>query len=151
MSILTTTESRRSFLKSATACLALPCLDTFAAAGAASPAPKKRMIFLGQGFGFLPEFYPTESGRFSEIGMTEGLSPLKKHQDDITLLGNLLNLGAVKPHEGSTTFLTGANQNGKNSVSCDQVAAERLCRDTRYSHLTLSTADDKGHGKEVQY
>ena len=147
---LFTTSSRRSFLRSATACLALPYLDTFAAAASELSGPKKRMIFLGQGYGFLPEFYPTESGRFSEIGLTEGMSPLKKHQDDITLLGNLLNVGTTNPHNGSLTFLTGAaysNPNAiQNTVSCDQVAAEYLCRDTRYSHLTLSTEDTAGHG-----
>lgn len=147
---LFTTPSRRSFLRSATACLALPCLDTFAAAAVAPATPKKRMIFLGQGYGFLPEFYPTESGKFSEIGLTDGMSPLKKHQDDISLLGNLLNVGTTNPHNGSLTFLTGAaysNPNAmKNTVSCDQVAAEYLCRDTRYSHLTLSTEDTAGHG-----
>jgi len=149
MSILTTTNSRRSFLRSASAFLALPYLDTFAEVGKASLAQTKRMVFLGQGYGFLPEFYPTESGRFSEIGLTDGLSPLAKHQDDISLLGNLLNLGATKPHEGSTTFLTGAYQGGKNSISCDQVAAEFLCQDSRYSHLTLSTPETKGHGNRA--
>jgi len=147
---LITTPSRRSFLRSATACLALPCLDTFAAAVSDLPGPKKRMIFLGQGYGFLPDFYPNESGRFSELGLTEGMSSLKKHQDDITLLGNLINVGTTNPHSGSLTFLTGAaysNPNSmQNTVSCDQVAAESLCQDTRYSHLTLSTEDTKGHG-----
>ena len=71
---LFTTSSRRSFLRSATACLALPCLDTFAAAAGDLPGPQKRMIFLGQGYGFLPEFYPDKDGRFSKIGLTEGMS-----------------------------------------------------------------------------
>lgn len=149
MSLLTTT-SRRSFLKSAAACLALPYLDTFAGAAAASPNETRRMVFLAQGYGFLPDFYPEESGLFSEMGLTEGMAPLKKHQNDITLLGNLLNVGTSNPHCGSLTFLTGAAysspRNIKNTISCDQVAAGRLCRDTRYSHLTLSTDDDKGHG-----
>ncbi len=151
MSILTTTPSRRSFLKSATACLALPYLDAFAATGKSSAAELKRMVFLGQGYGFLPEFYPTQGGKFSEIGLTEGLSPLKKHQDDITLLGNLLNVGTTNPHCGSLTFLTGVANEGRTvkngAISCDQVAAERLCQNTRYSHLTLSTDDNAGHGQ----
>lgn len=147
---LFTAPSRRSFLRSASACLALPALDTFAAAASDLSGPKKRMIFLGQGYGFLPEFYPDKAGKFSEIGLSEGMSPLKKHQDDIALLGNLLNVGTTNPHAGSLTFLTGAaysNPNAvQNTVSCDQVAAEHLCQDTRYSHLTLSTEDTKGHG-----
>jgi len=150
MSLLTSPVSRRSFLASTSACLALPALDTFAAPASVAIEQPKRMVFLGQGFGFLPEFYPTESGKFSEVGLTEGMSPLKKHQDDISLLGNLVNIGAFKPHEGSETFLTGANQRGKNSISCDQVAAKHLCRHTRHSHLTLSTKERKGHGKFLQ-
>jgi hypothetical protein len=149
MSILTIPDSRRSFLRSASACLALPFLDTFASAREPLSNQKTKMVFLGQGYGFLPEFYPKESGRFSEIGLTEGMSPIKPHQDDISLLGNLLNVGATKPHEGSTTFLTGAVQGGKNSVSCDQLAAEHLCRDTRYAYLTLSTPENKGHGRTI--
>lgn len=149
MSVLRTV-SRRSYLASATATLALPKLDTFAASSTASATQTNRMVFLGQGYGFLPEFFPKTAGLFSEIGLTEGMSPLQKHQDDITLLGNLLNVGTTNPHAGSLTFLTGAAYTSpasiKNSVSCDQVAAEHLCRDTRYSHLTLSTEDKKGHG-----
>jgi len=144
-----THQSRRSFLRSAGVCLALPALDTFAAPARGAIETPKRMVFLGQGFGFLPEFYPTESGRFSEIGLSEGMAPIKAHQDDISLLGNLVNVGAYKPHEGSETFLTGASQRGKNSISCDQVAAEHLCRDTRHAHLTLSTKERKGHGKTM--
>ncbi len=64
---LITTPSRRSFLRSATACLALPCLDTFAAAASDLPGPKKRMIFLGQGYGFLPDFYPTKAAGFRRL------------------------------------------------------------------------------------
>ena len=148
MSLITT--SRRSFLASASACLAVPMLDTFADAAPTVAGQKKRMIFLGQGYGFLPEFYPEESGKFSQIGLSDGMSPLKKHQDDITLLDNLINVGSTNPHAGSLTFLTGAAYTSpkaiQNSVSCDQVAAEHLCRETRYSHLTLSTEEKKGHG-----
>ena len=150
MSILTTV-SRRSFLRSSSALLALPYLHSFADAKA-SPDKVKRMIFLGQGYGFVNDtFYPTKSGKFSEMGLTEGMSSLKKHRDDITLLGNLVNKGATNPHNGSTTFLTGAAYTNprdiKNTISCDQLAAEYLCNDTRYSHLTLTTAEDKsGHG-----
>ena len=152
MSLLTNTYSRRSFLKSASACLALPYLETFAFAGSGptNTDALKRMVFLTQGYGHLPSFYPKESGKFSEIGLPEGLSPLSKHQDDITLLGNLLNVGSSNAHSGSLTFLTCTPYSNPNdmtqSISCDQVAAEHLCRKTRYSHLTMSTDEKGGHG-----
>ena len=63
MSILTTV-SRRSFLKSSSALLVLPYLDSFADTKA-SPDKMKRMIFLGQGYGFVTDtFYPTKGGKF---------------------------------------------------------------------------------------
>lgn len=142
--------SRRSFLVSAGACLALPKLESFAASTAKDN--NKKMIFIGQGYGFTEKsFYPEKAGRFSQIGLTDGLSPLEKHKNDFSLVGNLLNIGAGNPHCGSLTFLTGAAytnpRNVKNSISCDQIAAEYLGKTSRYSSLVLSTNETKGgHG-----
>jgi len=70
--------------------LSLPFLETFATAKEAKAMAPKRMVFLGGGFGFTQEtFYPTKSGKFSKIGLTEGLKPLENHKDDITMIGNL--------------------------------------------------------------
>ena len=138
--------------------LALPFLETFAAPQATAAAPSKRIIFLGGGFGFTKDsFYPKEAGRFEEIGMTEGLAPLTRHKNDITMVSNLTNLGATDPHGGSTSYLTGANVAGTpgkrfyNSISCDQIAAQHLGKDTRYSSLVLSAHEpdggqNSGHG-----
>ena len=99
--------SRRLFLQTASAFLALPYLESLASEK--TDKDIKRMIFLGQGYGFVGKsFYPSEDGKFSDIGLTEGMSPLKKHQSDISILGNLENKGATNPHQGSLTFLTGA-------------------------------------------
>ena len=154
----TNSTSRRSFLRSGGTVLALPFLETFAAPAAAVAAPPKRAVFLGGGFGFTKDtFYPKAAGRFSEIGLTEGLKPLRRHQDDITMVSNLTNLGASNPHGGSTSYLTGANVAGTpgkrfhNSISCDQVLAQHLGQETRYSALTLSAKEvdggsNSGHG-----
>jgi hypothetical protein len=103
------------------------------------------------GFGFTKDtFYPTKAGRFSEIGLTEGLSPLKRHQEDFTMVANLSNLGATNPHGGSSSYLTGANVAGTpgkrvhNSISCDQVLAQHIGQDTRYASLTLSAKESDG-------
>ena len=150
---VTNSATRRSFLKGTAACLAVPFLETFATAQVAAATPPKRMIFFGSGFGFTKEtFYPTKAGRFSEIGLTEGLSPLERHRDDITMVSNLTNLGATNPHGGSVSYLTGANVAGTpgkqffNSVSCDQVAARHLGTATRFPSLALSDAKNDGHG-----
>lgn len=159
MSFQTNSTTRRSFLRLGSSVLALPFLESFAGTKAAAAAPPKRMIFLGGGFGFTKDtFYPKQAGRFSEMGLTEGLSPLARHQDDITMVTNLTNLGASDPHGGSTSYLTGANVAGTpgkrfhNSISCDQVAAQHLGKDTRFSSLVLSAKEadggsNSGHGK----
>ncbi len=155
----TNSTTRRSFLRAGSVCFAVPFLESFAKGKEVTAAPPKRMIFLGGGFGFTKEtFYPKEAGRFSEIGLTEGLAPLKRHQDDITMVANLTNLGATDPHGGSCSYLTGANVAGTagkrffNSISCDQVAAQYLGKDTRFTSLALAAIEpdgsqNSGHGK----
>ncbi|MDF1861914.1 MAG: DUF1552 domain-containing protein [Verrucomicrobiales bacterium] len=156
---LTHSASRRSFLRTGSTVLALPFLETFASAKATAVKPPKRVVFLGGGFGFTKDsFYPTEAGKFTEIGLTEGLAPLERHQDDLTMVTNLTNLGASDPHGGSVSYLTGANVAGTpgkrfhNSISCDQLLAKELGSETRYPTLTLSAKEvdggqNSGHGK----
>ena len=154
---VTNSFTRRSFLRGGSTVLAVPFLESVGKA--ATPAkPPKRVIFLGGGFGFTKDyFYPKEAGRFADIGLTEGLTPLKRHQDDITMVTNLTNLGASDPHGGSVSYLTGANVAGTpgkrfhNSISCDQVLAKHLGQSTRYPTLTLSAKEpdggqNSGHG-----
>ncbi len=156
---ISNSSTRRSFLRAGSSVLAVPFLETFAAPSATSETPPKRVVFLGGGFGFTKDsFYPTEAGRFSEIGLTEGLTPLKRHQEDITMVSNLSNLGATDPHGGSVSYLTGANVAGTpgkrfhNSISCDQVLAQHIGNDTRFASLTLSAKEpdggqNSGHGQ----
>lgn len=154
----TNSTTRRSFLRAGSSVLALPFLETFARAKAVTAAPPKRMIFLGGGFGFTKDtFYPENAGRFAEIGLTEGLSPLQRHLNDITMVSHLTNLGASDPHGGSCSYLTGANVAGTpgkrfhNSISCDQLAAQHLGLETRFASLSLSAHEpdggqNSGHG-----
>jgi hypothetical protein len=159
-SIFTNSTTRRSFIQLGSgAVLAIPFMETFATDKVKAAALPTRMIFLGTGFGFTKEtFYPTKEGRFTEIGFTAGLMPLKRHQDDITMVTNLTNLGASNPHGGSLSYLTGANVAGTpgkrffNSISCDQVAAKHLGQETRFPTLTLSAIEpdggqNSGHGQ----
>jgi hypothetical protein len=156
---ITHSPTRRSFLRAGSSVLAIPFLETFAAPAAIKATPPKRVVFLGGGFGFTKDtFYPTQSGRFAEIGLTEGLAPMKGHQDDITMVSNLTNLGATDPHGGSLSYLTGANVAGTpgkrffNSISCDQILAQKIGNDTRFASLTLSANEpdggqNSGHGQ----
>jgi len=145
MSVITTTrKSRRSFLKASGALVALPFLETFASAKQLSAATPKRLVFLGGGFGFTHEsFYPTKAGNFSDIELTKGLQPLKKHIKDLTLVSNLHNPHITDPHAGTAGYLAGS----KLKISCDQVAAQSLGKNSRFSSLVLTTAGKEGgHG-----
>ena len=147
------TFNRRTFLKAGSTVLALPIMESLCLAKAPA-TPPKRFLFIGCGYGFTKEtFFPTEAGRFSEIGLTEGLKPLQRHQDDITMVSNLTNLGATNAHGGSTSYLTGANVSGTpgkkfhNSISLDQVIGRQIGGDTRFPTISLSDAStEDGHG-----
>lgn len=150
--------SRRFFLRSSSALIALPFLESigfrrFAAAEPVAKAPK-RLAFLGVGFGFTRDtWYPNIKKTGADWEMSEGLAPLERHKDDITVIQNLSNQFSNEAHWGSTFWLTGANryaepgQSFHNTISVDQVAAEALGKDTRFTSIQLSTkGNNDGHG-----
>lgn len=147
-------HNRRAILKAGSTALVLPFMESLSIANAVPAIAPKRFLMIGCGYGFTKEtFFPTEAGRFADIGLTSGLEPLKRHQDDITMVSNLTNMGATNAHGGSTSYLTGANVNGTpgkkfhNSISLDQVIAREIGQDTRYPVIALSDKDTKdGHG-----
>jgi hypothetical protein len=117
------------------------------------------MVFLGGGYGFTAtyqgkgdSFFPEKAGRFSDIGLTNGMKPLERHQDDITLVSNLTNLGVNNPHGGSYGYLNcGAYRTHEHAISCDQVAAKTIGKDTRFTSLVLTAREPipgqgAGHG-----
>ena len=123
--------------------LSLPFLESFATAQELKAGAPKRLVFLGGGYGFTYQsFYPTEAGKFSDIGLTQGLKPLERHMNDLTMVANLHNPHIVDPHAGTAGYLSGA----KLRVTCDQVAAAQF-NDARYSSLVLTAIGDRsGHG-----
>jgi hypothetical protein len=147
--------TRRAFLRSSTALIALPALESLgfgrfaAAVGAARP---KRMVFLGLGYGITKEtWYPKTDDVGPDFKLPAGLKPLERHRRDLTLIQNLLNRYSNDGHWGSTFYLTGANryaeagQTFHNSISADQVAAEVLGRETRFTSIHLGCAKADGH------
>jgi len=150
---------RRGFLRSSSALIALPFLESLGfrrfVSAAAAPLPPKRFVFLGMGFGVTKEsWYPDQKDVGSGYTLPEGLAPLAKHREDLTIVQNLANQYNNEAHWGSTFWLTGANryaepgQSFHNTISIDQVAAEQLGRDTRYAsvQLTYKGGDNSGHG-----
>ena len=132
--------TRRHFLRSSSACIALPFLASLGFRRFASAAPiaarPKRMIFLAMGWGVTNEtWYPNPKQTGAEWTLPEGLKPLAKFQKDITLVQNTYHKHSIDGHSGSTFWLTGANQYGMpgrsfhNTISVDQVAAAVRSRD----------------------
>ena len=151
--------SRRQLLRSSSALLALPFLESLGfrrfAAAAALPARPKRIVFLGFGWGVTREtWYPELHQTGADYTLPPGLLPLARHRRDFTLIQGCSNKFSNEAHWGSTFWLTGANRYAEpgrsfcNSISADQVAAARLGRDTRFGSLQLGTPDagNQGHG-----
>jgi hypothetical protein len=90
----------------------------------------------------------------SDYTLPPGLAPLARHKAEFTVVQGLTNKFANEAHWGSTFWLTGANryaepgQSFHNSISVDQVAAERLGIETRFASIQFSSADGvaNGHG-----
>lgn len=149
---------RRHFLRGTGALIALPAMESigfrrFAAAAGPIATPPKRMVCLGIGFGVTKEtWFPDSAETGTNYKLPQGLSPLSRHQSDFTVIQGCSNQFANEAHWGSTFWLTGANrysvpgQNMANSISVDQVVAQHLGRDTRFSSLPLASTDNQGHG-----
>ena len=151
--------SRRQALRGAGSLVALPALESlgfrrFAQAAATSlNGPSKRCVFMSIGFGVTKEtWYPDINQTGANYELSEGLSPLARHKSDITVVQGCSNQFANEAHWGSTFWLTGANrysvpgQNMANTISADQVVAQQLGQDTRFSSIQLNSSAVEGHG-----
>ncbi|MDZ4402840.1 DUF1552 domain-containing protein [Prosthecobacter sp.] len=153
-------KTRRHFLQSSTALIALPALESLGfrrfASAAAPVAPPKRLIFLGFGWGITTEtWFPDIKQPGADYTLPEGLKPLARHKADFSIVQGLWNKHSNEGHAGSTYWLTGANryaepgQNSHNSISADQVAAAQLGLHTRFASIQLNgseNAESSGHG-----
>ena len=150
---------RRHFLRGTGALIALPALESigfrrFASAASTAPlTPPKRSAFLGIGFGVTKEtWYPNPEETGADYTLPPGLAPLARHQSDFTVVQGCANQYTNEAHWGSTFWLTGANryslpgQNMANSISVDQVVAQQLGQDTRFSSIQLNASELQGHG-----
>jgi hypothetical protein len=152
--------SRRNFLRSASALIALPALESagfrrFVSAAGTHASRPKRAIFLNFGWGVTNEtWFPDPNQTGPDYPLPGGLAPLARHKADFTVVQGLSNKFSNEAHWGSTFWLTGANryaeagQSFHNSISVDQVIAAEIGKDTRFSSLQLNSPDVKesGHG-----
>ncbi|HEV7406144.1 MAG TPA: DUF1552 domain-containing protein [Chthoniobacteraceae bacterium] len=130
--------SRRSFLRGAGVCLALPALEAMAHA-AGAPAPY-RTVAINIPLGFIPEkFFPTQAG--ADYALSEYLTPAEALRQEFTVISGTSHPGVDGGHSAEKTFLTAAPRPGalafRNTISLDQYMAQRIGEQTRFASLTL--------------
>ncbi len=144
--------SRRSFLRGSGVALALPLLDAMVPAvvrGQAAQAPPRRMVAIETNLGILPQFFfPEQAGRDYEA--TPYLDILRAHRNDLTVFSGVSHPYVEGGHPAEQVFLTGAPHPGsgsfRNSISLDQVAAERIGMHTRFPYFALRVGRESHHG-----
>ncbi|HEX8312799.1 MAG TPA: DUF1552 domain-containing protein [Chthoniobacteraceae bacterium] len=153
--------SRRTVLRGLGASLALPLLEamlprslhaapsTFKslAASGAKPTPRVIFCYVPNGVNIL-EWMPGGKGANYELSPT--LGALKDHRSDFSVLSGLGHPNATGGHSGADTWLTGANLRavpGKdytNTISADQVIAEKIGMQTRFPSLEIGDLSGTG-------
>lgn len=138
--------TRRGFLRAAGVSVALPWLDALAPrpAFAAPTGPPRRMVLLCAPLSLHPPFFfPQKAGK--DYPLSPYLEVLKDHRDDFTVMSGLSHPNVAEGHDSGYSFLTGAHHTGfmrsgfRNTISVDQLAADRLIGQTRMPSLALST------------
>ena len=135
-------QSRRQFIRTTSALLALPWLETFAVAG--ETAPPRRMVNVCTSFGLYgPSFFPQKAGRDYEPG--DYLKVLADVRDKFTVFSGISHPDIGGDHASEVCFLTSAKRprssNFRNSISLDVVAAKHVGNATRFPLLALSTME----------
>lgn len=158
---------RRSFLRGTGIALAVPCFESLsrhAMAGTRS-TPRKRLACF-----YLPDgvpmphaddpaykdwsWFPHEPG--TDFSFTKCMTPLEPLRSELTVFGGLSHPSArnIHGHSNADQFLTGAPTGGsgeyRNTISLDQLFAERIGQQTRYSSLVMSTDGGTGTPRGAQ-
>jgi hypothetical protein len=122
--------------------MALPLLETMQARSAQNPGPPPRRMFcICNNLGLLPDrFFPRDAGR--DFTPSPYLTLLQQHRADFTVLSGVSHPGVDGGHPSDICFLTAAphpaSSSFRNSISLDQLVAERIGTLTRFPSLTLA-------------
>jgi hypothetical protein len=150
--------SRRTFLTGAGTAVALPFLDAMIPALTAQSASRPiRMAFVYVPNGIIMgNWNPSYEGELRELPQT--LKPLEPFKKDITLLGNLTHNSGRALLDGpgdhgrcAGSYLTGIQVKKslvdiKASVSCDQLVANEIGKQTRFPSLEIGIEDARQAG-----
>ncbi|ALJ03815.1 hypothetical protein APS56_01020 [Pseudalgibacter alginicilyticus] len=154
--------NRRSFIKGVGAACMLPyleCMGMGTLTNFYEPFAPKRLCFLSFPNGVSMSegenskhkewnWFPHKTGTGYEL--TNSLSPLEPYRKNMSILGGLShpNSRNVLGHMAGDTFLTGGDLRGDkylNTISIDQIAAQKLNKYTRIPSLILSTDGGVGY------
>ena len=150
---------RRTFLRGMGTAVALPFLDAmvpaFAAPAAAKPPLRWMFVYVPNGID-MRNWNPDYEGKLGALPRI--LKPLEPYKDDVLLLGNLT-------HNTGRALLDGAGDHGrccgsyltgiqvkktttdiKAGVSCDQIVAREVGKQTRFASLELGIEDSRQSG-----
>lgn len=165
MSANRSSMQRRTFLRGAGIALALPWLESTAVAAPQADATPKRFlsVYHPDGVGLPLKSDPAWSdwswfprGGEKDFELTKVLDVLEPLRNDITIYSGLSHPAARKVHGHSNAdqYLTGADTGGhgayKNSISVDQLLAERAGDFTRHASLVMSTNGGIGGPRGAQ-
>ena len=150
---------RRTFLRTATATLALPAFESLTlrsaeAASDRSTIKAKRLVCVGNSFGmYQPQFFPKETGRDYEI--TPLLKPLERFRADLSVFSHL-DHGIKGGHYAVHSFLSGVKQSQAASmpdgnITVDQRAAEVVGGQTRFPSLTIGSTTGLHGGCQMSW
>jgi hypothetical protein len=136
--------TRRHFLRAAGALLALPSIGR-----AAEVLPPKRLFAIHVPLGMMPAFFfPNEGASSSPY-----LDLLADHRSHFTTFNGLSHPDVNGNHHAGQCFLSGAPHPGqptfRNSLSLDQLVAEKLGLDTRFPSLSVSVSKGEHYGDSI--
>ena len=132
-------HNRRHFLRASGITLALPWLESFAESSA--ELRRRRTVAINIGLGLHgPNLFPDRAGRGYEL--TPYLKTLEPFRNDFTIISGSSHPGVDGGHSAEKSFLTAAPHPGsasfKNTISLDQLMAEKIGAATRFAYLPLS-------------
>lgn len=135
---------RRHFLRGAGVALGLPLLEamTPALAPAAQASVPRRFFGICNNLGHLPElFFPEATSAGRDYQLSPYLEHLAAFRNDFTVFSGVWHPDVDGGHPADNCFLTAAPHPGsggfRNTISFDQLCAERLGNHTRFPSLTL--------------
>ena len=144
-----TALDRRTFLRQTGIAMALPLLDSMwpGRIQAAEASAPHRLVAICTSLGLhAPSLFPDATG--PDYPLTPYLELIKESRDDFTVFSGISHpdQSGADGHSSEVTWLTAARHPGlggfRNSISVDQLAAEKLGIVTRFSSLQLGTSNN---------